>query len=533
MDFADQKSNELLLYEQPEVHARRWVILAAMCLSLVMVVMAVSGLNVALPTIQHDLGTSGAELLWIVASYAIVFAGLLLTAGALGDKFGRRGALQAGLVVFAIGTVVAALATTAFQAIVGRAIMGGGAAFIMPATLSIISVVFPPHERFKAIAIWAGLAGAGGAIGPIISGILLTGWWIIPQYGWAATFLVNLPVILLVMIAVAVVTPKSRESVSTPLDPIGGGLSIVWIGALLYAIIEGPELGWSSLTVSGAFVLAVVVAGVFVWWELRAEYPMLPISFFRNRRFSVGSGVVTLVFFVMFAFFLLLILYLQFVLGYTPLEAGVATLPFAIAIVVTSPRTAALSVRFGTGPLMGVGFGVLAAGLALLTTASTSTSYPVLALAFVVLGVGTALASAPATGNIITSVPHDKAGVGSAMNDTTRELGGAVGIAIGGSLVATIYGATIDLSSFNLSPTASHAANDSIGGALGVAGKIGGETGTQIVLAANEAFITGFTTTMGIFAVVALLAGLVTWWSMRGHEAEPISLSEIGSDDSP
>ena len=170
----------------------------------------------------------------------------------------------------------------------GRAVMGAGAAFIMPATLSIISVVFPPEERFKAIAIWAGFAGAGGAIGPIISGLLLTGWWIIPQFGWPATFLVNVPVIVLVLVAVAAVAPKSRESVSTPLDPVGGGISIVGISALLFAIIEGPELGWLSPVVLGSFAAAAVIAVIFVWWELRTEYPIRPMSCFRKRRFSVG-----------------------------------------------------------------------------------------------------------------------------------------------------------------------------------------------------------------------------------------------------
>ena len=519
------------LHEQPEVHARRWLILSVMCLSLVMVVMAVSGLNVALPTLQQDLATSGTELLWIVASYAIVFAGLLLPAGAIGDRFGRKGALQAGLIAFAVGAVVAAVGSSALQVIVGRAIMGGGAAFIMPATLSIISVVFPPQERIKAIAIWAGFAGAGGAIGPIISGVLLTGWWIVPEFGWGATFLVNIPVILVALLAVSVLAPKTKEAVSKPLDPIGSGLSVVGISALLFAIIEGPELGWSTPAVLGSFAAAAVIALVFIWWELRTAHPMLPMSFFRNRRFSVGSGVVTLVFFVLFAFFLLLTLYLQFVLGYSPLEAGVATLPMALSIVLLAPRTAALGARFGTGIVMASGFILVAGGLGLMTLVSTSTTYPYLAVVFVVLGAGLALASAPATGNIISSVPSDKAGVGSAMNDITRELGGAVGIAVGGSLVATIYSSAIDLSSFGLAPVANDAANESIGGALGVAAGIGGQTGSQIVQAANEAFTTAYAWTMGIFAIVALFAGLVTWWTMRGQEMDwTASEDDCGGD---
>ena len=520
MDSTEQTTADSPLHGQPEVHARRWLILSVMSLSVVLVFMALSGLFVALPTIQQDLGTSGTELLWIVAALAIGFAGAL-TAGAMGDKFGRKGALQGGLVMFAVGAVVAAVASSALQVTVGRAVMGGGAAFIMPATLSIISVIFPPHERFKAIAIWTGFGGAGVAIGPIISGILLTGWWIIPQFGWRATFVVTLLASLLVFVAIAVVAPKSRETVSTPLDPIGGGLSIVGIAALLFAIIEGPELGWLSPVVVGSFVAAAVIAAVFVWWELRTDYPTLPMSFFRNRRFSVGSGVVTLVFFIVAAFSVLLILYLQFVLSYSPLKVGVAALPLALALVVVAPRTASLSARFGSGAVMAAGFFVVAGGLALLTFVSRAATYPELALVFVLLGTGSALASTPALGNIVTSVPPDKAGVGSAMNDTTRELGSAIGIAVGGSLVATIYSTTIDLTSHGLPSADDDAANESIGGALGVAAGFDGEAGSQIALAAQEAFTTAFAWTMGIFAIVALLAGIVTWWSMRGHETEP------------
>jgi DHA2 family multidrug resistance protein-like MFS transporter len=520
VDGPETRNPDLPLHEQPEVHARRWLILSAMCLSLVLVVMAVSGLNVALPTIQQDLDTTGTELLWIVASYAIVFAGLLLPAGAIGDKFGRKGALQAGLVVSAVGAIVAAAGSTSVQVIAGRAIMGGGAAFIMPATLSIISVVFPPQERFKAIAIWAGFAGAGGAIGPIVSGVLLTGWWIVPEFGWPATFLVNVAVIVLALLATSVLAPKTKEAVSTPLDPVGAGLSIVGISALLFAIIEGPDLGWSSSAVLGSFATAAAFFVVFIWWEIRTENPMLPMSFFRNRRFSVGSGVVSLVFFVMFGFFLLITLYLQFVLDYTPLEAGVATLPLALTVVLFAPRTASLGSRFGTGPVMAIGFVLVAGGLGLLTMVSVSTPYAHLALAFVLLGAGLALASAPATGNIITSVPADKAGVGSAMNDITRELGGAIGIAVGGSLVATIYSSAIDLDSLGLNPIADTVARESIGGALGVSAGIGGDTAAQIVSAANEAFTQAFASTMGIFAILSLLAGFATWWSMRGHEMD-------------
>jgi len=509
------------LHEQPDVYSKRWFILAIMCLSLIMVVMAVAGLNVALPTIQGDLAASGTELLWIVDSYAIVFAGFLLVAGAMGDKWGRKGALQAGLVVFALGALTAVVAEGAIQVIVGRTIMGAGAAFIMPATLSIITTVFPPEERTKAIAIWAGLAGAGGAIGPIVSGILLTGWAFLPEFWWGSTFLVNVPVIVAVLIVVTIYIPKSRESKPQPLDPVGGALSIGAIAAVLYAIIEGPEMGWLSGTVLSTLGAGVALAIAFVVWELRAEHPMLPMNLFQIRPFSVGSSVIALSFFVMFGFFLLQTLYLQFVLDYDALGAGVATLPLAASLVVVAPRTAVLSDRFGTGAVMGAGFGFMAAGLLMLTTASTTTTYGVIAVAFVLLGIGLALATAPATGGIMTSVPLDKAGVGSAMNDTTRELGGALGIAVGGSVVATFYASSLNLPTTGLAPEAVEAANESIGAAYSVAASIGGDTGAELVLAAQEAFASAFANTMLLGAVIAAVAGVAAWWTMRPRRAQP------------
>jgi hypothetical protein len=320
-------------------------------------------------------------------------------------------------------------------------------------------------------------------------------------------------------VVIAVVTPKSRETVSTPLDLIGGGLSVAAIGALLFAIIEVPELGLLHPMVLSSFGLAVLLVFVFVWWEVRIEYPILPMTFFRDRRFAVGSAVLTITFFLMIAFFLLLTLYLQFVLGYSALEAGIAGLPMALATVLVSPYAASLTFRIGSGAVMAAGLTVIAAASVLLTPASVSTTYPQLVPVLVLIGTGMALAGAPATANIITSVPPDKAGVGSAMNSATIELGGAVGIAAGGSLVAIIYGATIDLAPFGLPPESAHAASESIGGAFGVADGIGGRIATQIVLVAREAFTTAFAWTMGVFAVIAIVSGLATWWLMREHES--------------
>src|SRR5215471_14593312 len=316
--------SDVALHARPEVHQRRWFLLGVLCLSLVMVVMAVSSLNVALPTLQGQLGASATMIQWIVDSYALVFAGLLLTAGALGDRFGRKRALLFGLALFGAGSLISGLAGSADIVIVGRAVQGAGAAFVMPATLSLITAIFPPEERQRAIAIWVGFAGAGGAIGPIVSGALLDHFW------WGSAFLINVPVVVVTALAVAVFSPNSRDESATPLDPRGAVLSLVGLSALLFGIIEGPERGWTDGLVLAAFVTAAVLLVTFVRWEQAAPHPMLPLSFFSDRRFSVGSAVITTIFFLMFGWFFLFSLYLQFGRGYSPLAAGLATLPFAV-----------------------------------------------------------------------------------------------------------------------------------------------------------------------------------------------------------
>ena len=418
-----------------------------MCLSLVLVVMTVSGLNTALPTIQSDLGASASELQWIVDAYAMVFAGLLLSAGAIGDRFGRRRALLGGLTVFGVGTLVGGLATSSTQLIAGRAVMGVGAAFIMPATLSIITAIFPPNERTRAIAVWAGFAGAGASIGPVVTGGLLEGFW------WGSTILVNVPLVIGIIAAVVVFAPDSRDDTKTPLDPVGAVLSLVGVSSLIFAIIQGPEDGWTSGRVLPAFLIAGVALAAFVAWERRSDHPILPMTLFRDRRFSTGTGVVTIVFFVMFGFFFLVTQYFQFGRGYSPLEAGLATLPAAFTTIAVSPRSAALAQRFGAPRVMAAGLAVVAGGLGVLSRLSPDTPYPVIAAALALLGAGVAIAAAPATGEIMTSVPLSKAGVGSAVNDTTRELGGALGIALLGSIANTAYRSGIDLSGVRSPPT--------------------------------------------------------------------------------
>jgi MFS transporter, DHA2 family, multidrug resistance protein len=502
-----------LLHEDPVVHRRRWFLLGIMCLSLVMVVMSVAGLNVALPSMQRDLGAGASELQWIVDSYALVFAALLLPAGALGDRFGRKRALIFGLLVFTTGSLVAGLATGSTQVIAGRVITGIGAAFVMPATLSLLTTIFPPEERRRAIATWAGFAGAGAAAGPIVSGALLEHFW------WGAVFLVNLPIVAFVVAAVAVFAPTSKDPDATPLDPVGALLSLLGLGALVYAIIEGPELGWTSGAELTAYAAAAVGLVGFVLWERRAAHPMLPLHLFRDRRLSVGSAVITVAFFIMFGLFFLFTLYLQFVRGWSPLTAGLSTLPLAVTLVAVAPRSAVLAERVGTGTVMAAGFVLVSAGFAVLSLfVGPTTPYLVLAVALVLLGAGMSLTAAPATGSIMSAVPQAKAGVGSAINDTTREVGGALGIAVLGSIASAMFRSSIDLGGLQLPPEVTKAASESVGAATVLAEHV--PNGAQLAARAGTAFTDAFNITSAVASALALAAALAVFVTFNRRKEE-------------
>jgi EmrB/QacA subfamily drug resistance transporter len=497
------RAGAIPLFQRPEVHARRWFLLGVLCLSLVVVVMSVSSLNVAAPTMQQELGASATAVQWILDAYVLVFAGLLLATAAIGDRFGRREALVGGLVVFGAGAVVAGLASSAGVVIVGRGIQGVGAAFIMPATLSLITAIFPPEELGKAIAIWVGFASAGGAMGQVMSGALLERFW------WGSTVLVNVPLVLAVAVVILVFSPRSRDDHATPLDPVGALLSLVGFVALLFGIIEGPARGWSDGLVVAAFAVSIVVLAAFVAWELRIEHPMLPLDLFRDRRFSVGGAMVTLTFFAMVGFWFLSSQFLQFGRGYSPLLAGVAILPMAATSMLLSPRSAALAQRYGSGPTMVVGFGVMASGFVVLASVTVSAPWVVVIGASVLLAMGMSLTMAPATGSIMHAVPVHRAGIGSAVNDVTRELGSALGIAVLGSVVNATYRSRVDLSGVAVPAELADAAGESVGAANGVAAAVGGAEAEALRSRAAEAFGDAFNLASAVSAAIAVLAAVV------------------------
>ncbi len=420
-------------------YERRWWTLGVLCLSLVMIVMANASLNVALPTLAESLHTGASGLQWIVDAYSLVFAGLLLTAGSLGDRYGRRLALNGGLVVFGLASLAAVVSDSAGAVIACRAVMGVGAAFVMPATLSILAHVFPPDERPRAIAIWAGFAGVGVAAGGVVSGALLEHFW------WGSIFLINVFVVVVALVAGFFLIPRSREKIHAPLDPLGAVLSIAGLAALVYGIIEAPDKGWTSTQTLVTFALAIVVLVAFVVWELRADEPMLDLGYFRNPRFTAATTAITLVFFAMFGSYFLFTQYLQFVHGYSPLSAGIRILPWALAYLLSATQSAKLVERFGQRAVVASGLTIAGLGGALLAvTSSVDASYWWFALAVVVQALGMGITTAPSTGAIMRSLPLHKAGVGSAVNDTTRELGGALGVAVMGSLVASQFRSSME-----------------------------------------------------------------------------------------
>jgi EmrB/QacA subfamily drug resistance transporter len=482
-------------------YQRRWWALGVLCLSLVVLGMDNTILNVTLPTLARDLGATASQLQWMVDAYILVFAGLLLTMGALGDRYGRKLTFNAGLLVFAAASAASAFAGSPGILIASRAAMGIGAALIMPATLSIITNIFPPRERGRAIGVWAGVAGLGIILGPVIGG------WLLERFWWGSVFLVNLPVVALAILAGRPLLPESRDPNATPLDPTGATLSVAALVALVYGIIQAPEQGWTDPLILGAFSVAAVLSAAFIWWERRVQHPMLPMEFFGNPRFSAASGAIAMAFFALFGSVFLLTQHLQFVLGYTPLQAGVRILPVA-ALIVAAPLAARLVERIGTKLVVVAGLLIVAGALWLLSTVELGDGYGPVAATLALLGTGMGFTMAPATESIMGALPLAKAGVGSAMNDTTRQIGGALGVAVLGSILAAGYGAAIEPALRDAPPQVAQTAGDSIGAAATIAIQLGPH-GQGLLEAARSAFVQGMGDAVQVGAGVAALAALL------------------------
>ena len=472
---------------------RRKAVLRVMCLALMMVVAGVASLNVALPGIAHDTGASQTQLQWIIDAYALVFAALLLPAGAIGDRFGRKPLLAAGLALFGALSVAALFFHSPGTLIALRAGLGVAAALIMPVTLSVITTVFPAHERGKAVGTWVGVAAGGGVIGLLSSGILLH------FFSWSSIFALNVVLAALALTGTLLIVPATRESRPPRLDPVGTLLSVVALAALVFGTIEGPDQGWTNPLTLASLLGGFAGIALFVLWELNRREPMLDPRNFLRPGFGAGSLSISVQFFAAFGFLFLALPYLQLVLGYSPLQAAAALLPMAVVVIPLSrfaPRIAAhVGVRV-TGP---IGLGLMATGLIVVSTLGTAASYWHFLAGLLPFGAGMALSGSPATTAIVASLPRERQGVASATNDVSRELGGALGIAVLGSVLNTAYRSGVEQDTAALPAALAGKARDSLGAAQAIGHRLGAH---DLVTQATSAFAHGFS--------LALLAGAAT-----------------------
>ena len=502
----------------PELYAKRWWALGTLCLSLLIVIIGNTTLNVVMPVLSKKLNATNSQMQWVVAIYSLVFAGLLFSSGALGDRFGRKGALQIGLAIFFLGSLLASQSTTMTALIMCRGLMGVGAAFIMPSTLSILVNIFPPHERQKAIALWASVTGFGGTLGPIVSGILLSHFW----YG--SVFLVNLPVILFAFVTGWKLVPKSKDPHQGKLDPAGAVLSTVGIAALVYGLIQAPEHGWLSGGTLVWFAVAVVVLFMFVMWERRVDEPMLDMSFFRVPAFSTGVGGMILIFLSMFGVMFMVTQYFQLVLGYSPLNASLRFLPMTPIMIVVGLQTPKLTPRIGANRTVATGMLFVSTGMMSLLMLSTRSNFWVTFVCFILMGSGMALSAGPMTAAIMGAVPPRRAGAGSATNDATRELGAALGVAVLGSIAASYYGSHVKHLAKGLPAGMAAQASKSIEGALKVAGKLGGTDGPAFASGAKHSFVSALHQSAFVGSLVCLTACVLVYRFL------PHSVSHAGKE---
>ncbi|MBT2209588.1 MFS transporter [Actinomadura sp. NEAU-AAG7] len=494
------------------IQRRRWAILGVLTVSLLVVVLDNTILNVALKTIadpDKGLGATQSQLEWSINSYTLVFAGLLFTFGVLGDRLGRKKVLIGGMAVFAVASLASAYAQSPDQLIYARALMGLGGAAVMPQTLSIITNVFEPHERPRAIGIWAGAVGMGVAIGPLTGGLLLAHFW------WGSVFLINVPVIVVGVALMAVLVPESRNPSPGRLDPLGVVLSVIGLVVLSYGIIQGGEKGaWLEPAVLGPILAGAAVLALFVWHEARTPSPAFDVALFKDPRMSAAVASIALCFFAAAGVFFFANFYMQSVRGLSPLESGAMVLPFAVAQLLFSTRSAAMVRRFGAKAVCTSGLLLVAAALVGYHFVGTDTPLWILAAVFFFQGAGMANVMPPATESVMSALPREKAGAGSAINNVARQVAVAMGVAVLGSVVASVYRGDLGDDLAALPAGARDAAGESIAGAHGV----GGQT---LVDHADAAFVHAMHTASAAAAVIAFLGALVVLKWMPGRQAAP------------
>ena len=508
----------MTLHAGPGNHRWRWAALSILCVTLLLVSLDLTILNVALPSIVTDLHATSSQLQWIVDAYAVAFAGLLLTFGALGDRAGRKWVFLAGLLVFAAGSAYSAFAGSVGLLTAGRVVMGAGAAALMPSTLSILTNLFrTDRDRGRAIGIWSATAGLGVAIGPILGGFLLVHYW------WGSVFLINVPVAVLGGLAAIFLVPSSRNARAKRLDPVGMLLSVAGFGLLLWAIIEAPSRTWTAPPVIGALAASAALLAGFLMWEHRRVDPMLPVSFFRSRRYSAAIASLALVLFALMGVLFLMTQYLQFVLGFSAFQAGLAVSPVALVLLATAPFSAVLARKIGTKSVVVPGLLLIAAGLGLLSQTTVNDGYRWCLPFLLLIGCGVGLALAPSTDSVMGSVPKDEAGVGSATSDTSLQVGGALGVAVLGTALNLRYQHLIAalIGHHALPPAIHDAILGSLGGALEAAARIPGPAGAALAEAARQSFVSGMNLGLLIASIVVAAAACVVLIALPQRPAPP------------
>lgn len=498
------------------------MILTALLLAAFAINLDTTLVNVALPSLVRELHATTTQLQWVVDAYNLVFAALLLTFGSLSDRLGRKGMLLAGLAVFGTASVVGGFTTSPAQLIAARAVMGLGAAMTFPATLSLISNVFTGRtERARAIGLWGAIAGVAIALGPIVGG------WLLEHFSWASIFIAMGPVAAAAAVLVAVSVPTSKDPDATRIDMPGLVLSAGAMALLIFTIIEAPDYGWGSARSAAGFVVSAVLLAAFVGWERRAPNPMLDVRLFRNMRFSAASGSVTVAFFTLFGFIFLMTQYFQFIRGYGPLSTGVHLLPVALSVGAGSVAGTQLAVRAGTKLVVTAGLVAMAAFYAWVAVATTATiSYSIISVQMVLYGLGMGFTSAPATESIMGAVSLRQAGVGSAVNDSTRLLGGTLGVAVIGSVYASLYGSRLTATiPAGLPGPISAIAHQSVGAAFAVSGRVTAAghpaIGQAIHHAATNAFLHGLSIGCLVAGLIAAAGALMAVLFLPAQPASP------------
>lgn len=508
----------------PVTHRRRWWILAVLIVGLFTVNLDNTIVNVALPTLARALNADMSQLQWIVDSYVLVFAGMLLAAGALGDRFGRRRVMLIGLVLFGAGSAASAFAPSADALILLRAAMGIGGALIVPSTLSVTANVFTMDERPKAIGIWTAVAGLGIVAGPVLAG------WLLDRSSWGSIFLINVPVVIVAVAGTLAIVPEGRSPDAAPLDLPGVALSMGGLVALAYAVIEAPASGWTAPSELAAFGVATALLTGFVARELTTAEPLLDVRLLLQPAFGSAVLAVLLTSFGLFGSMFFLSQYLQGVLGFGTMQTGYSILPLAMALAVFSPMGMPLSKRTGTRAIVASGMAIVATGLGVFRMAGTSDGYPFAAVTLFLVGAGMGLAMGPLTVIMVRTLPRSKQGVASAINSAARELGGALGVAILGSVSAPVYAAGVGPATALMPDAAAAAVRNSLAGAGAVATQLPGSFGPALIGLARRAFVDGMDAAVLVGALVAVAGAVVAVALLPGRGSSTNPRPPLGAD---